>query len=93
VAPEAPRAAKSDAELVRLFAGTHTEDGGGRHEPYRRVVGVLLARGGRFPPDVLLELAVSWAKDHTNPCKPRAELERNFSNLLARELSKRGFTA
>ena len=86
----APRAAKSTDELVALFRGRHTHDDDGRHGPFRSVVGVLLRRCDRLPPDVLLELAVAWAQAHTVPCKERAELERNFDNLLARERARRG---
>ena len=42
-----------------------------------------------MPPAVLLELADA-GHDHTHPYKGRAELERNFDNLLARERAKRG---
>lgn len=89
--PDAPKRAKSTDELEELFAGTYHEGGeDGRHEHFRSIVGVLLARCPWMPPDVLLELAVCWAQKHTVPCRPRAELERNFDNLLARELTRRG---
>jgi hypothetical protein len=56
---------------------------------FRSVSGVLLARcAGLLPDDVLRELAVGWAEAHFHPCKPRAELRRNFDNLLARERAK-----
>lgn len=84
-----PRAAKSTGELVDLFCSVHVEPG--RHDAFRRVVGVLLARCDRMPPDVLLELAVCWAQaGHTQPCRDRRELERNFDNLLDQERRKRG---
>lgn len=83
------RPTRSKSELVALFRGRYTHDDGGRHDPYRSVVGVLLRRCDALPPDVLLELAVSWAQAHTAPCKDRAELERNFDNLLERERARR----
>jgi hypothetical protein len=85
---KAPKPKATD-ELVELFLG-HYQDGEGRHEHFRSVVGVLLRRCGELPPDVLLELAVCWAKTHTSPCKDDRELERNFDNLLARERNRRG---
>jgi hypothetical protein len=88
--PDAPKVAKSTDELVALFAGRYQEPG--RHDVFRSVVGVLLARCGRMPPDVLCELACCWAERHTAPCKDRAELERNFDNLLARGRARRGLT-
>jgi hypothetical protein len=91
-APDTPRLAKTTDELVRLFTSHYTHEDGGRHDPYRSVVGVLLRYCDRLPPDVLLELAVAWAQTHTTPCKPREELERNFDNLLARERARRGIT-
>jgi hypothetical protein len=83
-----PKQAKGDDELVALFQGHYRE--GDRHARYRSVCGVLLRRCGALPPDALLELAVAWAQAHTSPCRPRAELERNFDNLLARERARRG---
>jgi hypothetical protein len=50
---------------------------------------VLLKRCDQLPPDVLHELALSWAHDHLKPCRPDAELTRNFDNLLARERARR----
>jgi hypothetical protein len=82
---------KTADELVELFAGRYA-DNEGRHDHFRSVVGVLLARCDRLAPDVLLELAVAWAQTHTTPCKPRRELERNFDGLLQRERAKRGLT-
>jgi hypothetical protein len=81
--------AKTTSELIDLFAG-HYRDGEGRHDHYRSVAGVLLRRCDQLPPDVLLELAVAWAATHTHPTKGRAELERNFDNLLEREQARRG---
>ena len=89
-APPGKRPGKTTSELVALFVGRHPE--GERHEAFRSVVGVLLRRGDRLPPDVLLELAVAWAQTHLVPCRDRAELERNFDNLLARERARRGWT-
>jgi hypothetical protein len=89
-APDRARPAKTTDELVALFRGHYTHEHGGRHDPYRSVCGVLLRYCDRLPPDVLLELAVAWAQAHTSPCKPRAELERNFDNVLARERARRG---
>ena len=60
--PTSPPKAKTAGELVDLFRGESTHEIGGRHEPYRSVVGVLLRRCDRLPPDVLLELAVAWAQ-------------------------------
>ena len=89
--PDTPRTAKTDDELVALFTGVYQENGApGRHDAFRSVCGVLIARAPRMPPDVLCELAVRWAQKHTTPCKDRAELERNFANLLARELKNKG---
>ena len=82
---------KSTDELVELFSATYRETGEeSRHEAFRAVVGVLLRRCDGLPPDVLLELAVGWAKTHTVPCRPDKELERQFDNLLARERKRRG---
>lgn len=89
--PDVPTKAKSTNDLLALFAGVYHEGGeDGRHEHFRSIVGVLLSRCPRLPPDVLFELACCWAEKHTVPCRPRAELERNFDNLLARELKRRG---
>jgi hypothetical protein len=85
--PGQPRPATTDDELVALFRGRY---GDHRHDAYRRAAGVLLRRCDRLPPDVLLELAVAWAQTHFAGCAPRAELERNFDNLLARERNRRG---
>jgi hypothetical protein len=86
--PDAPHPAKTTSELVSLFAGRYDE--GERHARFRSVVGVLIARCPRVPPDVLCELACCWAERHTSPCKDRDELERQFDNLLAQELKRRG---
>jgi hypothetical protein len=90
--PGAHRPTKSTDELVALFENDYAHEDGGRHDPYRSVVGVLLSRCDAMPPDVLLELGVSWAQTHTSPCKDRRELERNFDNLFARELARRGLS-
>jgi hypothetical protein len=85
-----PKQAKTDYELVALFQAETTETGkDSRHEAFRSVVGVLLKRCDQLPPDVLHELALSWAHDHLKPCRPDAELTRNFDNLLARERARR----
>jgi len=91
-APDQPRRGKSNDELVALFRGHYSHTDGGRHGTYRTVCGVLLRRCDRLPPDVLLELACCWAERHIADCKDRAELERNFDNLLARERARRGLT-
>jgi hypothetical protein len=87
--PGEQRPTKTTSELVALFGRRYSHEDGGRHDPFRSVVGVLLRRCGALPPDVLLELAVAWAQTHTAPCKDRAELERNFDNLLERERARR----
>jgi len=88
VADGTPRAAKTADELAALFAGRYAE--GERHDRFRSVAGVLLQRGlERLPADVLRELAFCWAERHLAPCRDRAELERQFENLLARELERR----
>jgi hypothetical protein len=84
-----PKQAKTTDELVALFTG-HYRDGEGRHDHGRSVIGVLLRYCDRLPPDVLLELADGWHRAHTHPYKGRAELERNFDNLLKRERTRRG---
>jgi hypothetical protein len=83
--PPGPRPAKSDDELTALFRGHYS---GHRHERYRSVVGVLLRRCPGLPPEVVFELSVAWAEAHLHPCKPRAELRRNFDNLLARQRAR-----
>jgi hypothetical protein len=83
--PPGPRPPKTDDELIELFCGHYSDH---RHDRYRSVVGVLLRRCPWLPPEVVFELSVAWAETHTRPCKSRAELCRNFDNVLAREQAR-----
>lgn len=76
-------------EVAALFAGRYRE-GDHRHDIFRSVCGHLLRKADRLPPSVLRELAICWAQAHMQPSRDRAELERNFDNLLVRERARRG---